>query len=102
MWDVAADEYRLQPTRLIAPHLVLAEYAIRPHVGNQHRRSFPDEGQAAVGAVETEYADQPDMSLVGRQDLQIIDQVTSGRAAAAKRRTRIFSCPWNRLSPTAK
>jgi hypothetical protein len=82
MRDVAADEDRQQPTRFVAPQLVLAIYAIRVDIGDQHRRSFSDEGRASVGPVEAEHPDQPHMSFVGRQDLQIADQVARGRMAA--------------------
>src|SRR5271156_762726 len=82
MRDVAADEYRLQPMRFVAPPLVLTAYAIRPDVRDQHRRSFPDERRPSIGPGEAEHADQAHMLLVSRQHLQIVDQVACGRVAA--------------------
>jgi len=76
MRNVAAEEDRAQHMRLVQPPLVFPPHTIRCDVGNQHRRSFSWKRRTAVGAIETEHPDHAHMIFIGRDDLEVVDEMS--------------------------
>ena len=82
MRNVTADKDRLQYMRPVAPLSVIATQALGPHIGDQHWWSFADEWRPAVGPIEAHHADDSDLSVVLRQNLNIVEEMPRGRVAA--------------------
>ena len=82
MRNVTADKDRLQYMRPVAPLSVVTAQALGGYIGDQHRWSFADEWRSAVGPIETHHADDPDLPVVLRKNLNIVEEVPRGGVAA--------------------